>query len=29
VSAKCINAVEQVLKTGEVFRSDDERLAIS
>ncbi|MDD5102883.1 MAG: UDP-N-acetylglucosamine 2-epimerase [Candidatus Peribacteraceae bacterium] len=29
VSAKCIDAVEQVLKTGEVFRSDEERLAIA
>ena len=26
VSGKCIDAVESVLKTGEVFRSDDERL---
>ena len=29
VSAKCIDAVEQVLRSGEVFRSDDERLATS
>lgn len=28
VSAKCIDAVEQVLKKGEVFRSDEERLAL-
>jgi len=26
VSAKCIDVVEQVLKNGEVFRSDEERL---
>ncbi len=28
VSAKCIDAVEQVLKNGDVFRSDEERLGI-
>lgn len=28
VSAKCIDVVEQVLKTGEVFRSDEERLKL-
>lgn len=28
VSAKCIDAVESVLKNGEVFRSDEERLAL-
>ncbi|MDD5739540.1 MAG: UDP-N-acetylglucosamine 2-epimerase, partial [Candidatus Peribacteraceae bacterium] len=28
VSAKCIDAVEKVLKTGEVFRSDEERLRL-
>ena len=28
VSAKCIDAVEKVLKTGAVFRSDDERLGM-
>jgi len=28
VSAKCIDAVEKVLKTGEVFRSDEERLKL-
>lgn len=29
VSAKCIDAVEQVLKTGNVFRSEEERLKVS
>jgi len=28
VSTKCIDAVEKVLKTGEVFRSDEERLRL-
>jgi len=28
VSAKCIDAVEKVLKSGEVFRSDEERLKL-
>ncbi len=29
VSAKCIDAVEQVLKTGNIFRSDEERLGFA
>jgi hypothetical protein len=28
VSSKCIDAVEQVLETGEVFRAEEERIGL-
>jgi hypothetical protein len=28
VSAKCIDAVEKVLKTGEIFRTEEERVGL-